>query len=185
MKPVVIAGYVRSPFTPARKGDLALVRPDDLAAEVVRGLIARTGVVPTDIEDLILGCAFPEGEQGFNLARLLVLMADLPISVAGTTVNRFCGSSMQSIHFAAGQIRLGPAATAGRCCRAAAKRISAKLKPIAFMRKPVIDFYASLRSVPKRSDEVQAICCSNRSIRSVARATAAASYAARCGLKKP
>jgi acetyl-CoA acyltransferase len=107
MKSVVIAGYARSPFTLARKGELARVRPDDLAAEVVRGLIVRTGVPHADIEDLILGCAFPEGEQGFNLARLLVLMAGLPISVAGTTVNRFCGSSMQSIHFAAGQIQLG------------------------------------------------------------------------------
>ena len=107
MKSVVIAGYARSPFTLAKKGELARVRPDDLAAEVVRGLISRTDVAPGDVEDLILGCAFPEGEQGFNLARLLVLMAGLPISVAGTTVNRFCGSSMQSIHFAAGQIQLG------------------------------------------------------------------------------
>jgi acetyl-CoA acyltransferase len=107
MKSVVIAGYARSPFTPAKKGELARVRPDDLAAQVVRALVARTGVDPADIEDLILGCAFPEGEQGFNLARLVVLLADLPISVAGATVNRFCGSSMQSVHFAAGQIQLG------------------------------------------------------------------------------
>ena len=107
MKSVVISGYVRSPFTPARRGDLARVRPDDLAAAVVKGLIERTGVNAADIEDLILGCAFPEGEQGFNLARVLVLLGDLPLSVAGTTVNRYCGSSMQSIHFAAGQIQLG------------------------------------------------------------------------------
>ena len=107
MKSVVIAGYVRSPFTLARKGGLAGVRPDDLAAAVVRGLIARSGVDPADIEDLILGCAFPEGEQGFNLARILVLLGDLPLSIAGTTVNRYCGSSMQSVHFAAGQIQLG------------------------------------------------------------------------------
>ena len=107
MKPVVIAGYARSPFTLARKGELARVRPDDLAAAVVRGLIARTGVDAAGIEDLILGCAFPEGEQGFNLGRIMVLLADLPISVAGTTVNRWCGSSMQALHFAAGQIQLG------------------------------------------------------------------------------
>ena len=107
MKSVVIAGYARSPFTQAKKGALARVRPDDLAAQVVRALVERTKVDPADIEDLILGCAFPEGEQGFNLARLLVLLADLPISVAGTTINRFCGSSMQSVHFAAGQIQLG------------------------------------------------------------------------------
>jgi acetyl-CoA acyltransferase len=107
MKSVVIAGYVRSPFTPAIKGGLARVRPDDLCAQVVRGLIERTGVKPEDIEDLIVGCAFPEGEQGLNVGRLIGLLSDLPISVAGMTVNRFCGSSMQSVHIAAGQIQLG------------------------------------------------------------------------------
>ncbi len=107
MKDIVIAGYARSPFHFATKGGLAKVRPDDLAAHAVKGLIERTGVNPDDIEDLILGCAFPEGEQGFNMARLVVLIADLPISVAGTTVNRFCGSSMQAIHMAAGAIQMG------------------------------------------------------------------------------
>ena len=106
MRNVVIAGYARSPFHFANKGLLAKVRPDDLAAQVVRGLLDRTGVNVDDIEDLILGCAFPEGEQGFNMARLVVLMAGLPINVAGTTVNRFCGSSMQSIHNAAGAIQM-------------------------------------------------------------------------------
>ena len=106
MRNVVIAGYARSPFHFANKGLLAKVRPDELAAQVVRGLVDRTGVNVDDIEDLILGCAFPEGEQGFNMARLVVLMAGLPINVAGTTVNRFCGSSMQSIHNAAGAIQM-------------------------------------------------------------------------------
>ncbi|MFZ2168700.1 MAG: thiolase family protein [Methylococcaceae bacterium] len=106
MKNVVIAGYCRSPFTPAYKGRLIAVRPDDLAAQVVKGLISKTGVNPHDIEDLILGCAFPEGEQGLNLARLIVHLAGLPVSVAGTTVNRFCGSSMQAIHIAAGAIQM-------------------------------------------------------------------------------
>ncbi|MCL7419618.1 MAG: thiolase family protein [Methylobacter sp.] len=106
MKNVVIAGYCRSPFTPAHKGRLIKVRPDDLAARVVKGLIEKTGVDPNDIEDLILGCAFPEGEQGLNVARLVVNLAGLPISVAGMTVNRFCGSSMQAIHIAAGAIQL-------------------------------------------------------------------------------
>lgn len=106
MKNVVIAGYARSPFHFAHKGDLAKVRPDDLAAQVVRGLIDRTGVKPEDIEDIIVGCAFPEGEQGFNVARLIGFLADLPLSVAGVTVNRFCGSSMQSVHMAAGAIQL-------------------------------------------------------------------------------
>ena len=106
MKDIVIAGYTRSPFHFATKGALTKVRPDDLAAHVVKGLIERTGVNPNDVEDLILGCAFPEGEQGFNMARLVGLMAGLPISVAGTTVNRFCGSSMQAIHMAAGAIQM-------------------------------------------------------------------------------
>jgi acetyl-CoA acyltransferase len=107
MTNAVIAGYARSPFHFASKGGLARVRPDDMAAQVVRALISRTGVNPEDIEDIILGCAFPEGEQGLNVARLIGLLADLPLSVAGVTVNRFCGSSMQSIHMAAGQIALG------------------------------------------------------------------------------
>ena len=106
MKNVVIAGYARSPFTLANKGALTRVRPDDLAAQVVAALINRTNVRPQDIEDLIVGCAFPEGEQGFNVGRLIGLLAGLPQSVAGMTVNRFCGSSMQSIHIAAGQIQL-------------------------------------------------------------------------------
>ena len=89
MKPVVIAGYARSPFTFAARGDLARVRPDDLAAQVVRGLINQTGVNPEDLEDLIVGCAFPEAEQGLNVARLIGFLADLPLSVAGVTVNRF------------------------------------------------------------------------------------------------
>jgi len=107
MKNVVIAGYARSPFTLAKKGELAKVRPDDLAAQIIRALVERTGVDAADIEDLILGCAFPEGEQGFNLARILGFLAELPLSVAGTTVNRFCGSSMQAIHMAAGAIQMG------------------------------------------------------------------------------
>ena len=107
MKNVVIAGYARSPFHFASKGALARVRPDDLAAAVIRGLIERTGVPVSDLEDLIVGCAFPEGEQGLNVARLIGFLADLPLDVAGATVNRFCGSSMQAIHIAAGAIQLG------------------------------------------------------------------------------
>jgi len=106
MKNVVIAGYCRSPFTPAQKGQLAKVRSDDLAVQVIKGLIDQTCVAPLDIEDLILGCAFPEGEQGMNLARLIVHLAELPITIAGVTLNRFCGSSMQAIHFAAGAIQM-------------------------------------------------------------------------------
>lgn len=104
MKQAVICGYVRSPFSFGGKGELTKVRPDDLATIVVKALIDRTKVNVEDVEDLILGCAFPEGEQGLNIARLVVLNAGLPVHIAGTTVNRFCGSSMQSIHQAAGAI---------------------------------------------------------------------------------
>jgi len=106
-KSVVICGFKRSPMHFANKGDLAKVRPDDMAAEVIKVLVAETGVNPDDIEDLLMGCAFPEAEQGFNIARLVANHAGLPISVAGATVNRFCGSSMTSIHIAAGAIQMG------------------------------------------------------------------------------
>lgn len=107
MHDVVIAGYARSPFQPAGKGDLAKVRPDELAAQVVRALVGRSGVDPEAIEDIIVGCAFPEGEQGLNIARLIGFLGHLPLKTAATTVNRFCGSSMQAVHMAAGAIALG------------------------------------------------------------------------------
>jgi len=106
-KKVVIAGYVRSPFTPAGKGELKDMRADDITAQTVQGLIKKTGVDPALIEDLKLGCAMPEGEQGLNLGRLVALRAGLPDEVAGVTINRFCGSSMQAIHDAAGAISMG------------------------------------------------------------------------------
>ena len=107
MTNAVICGFARSPFTPAKKGALAKIRPDDLGAAVIKGLLAQTGVKGEDIDDLICGCAFPEGEQGLNLGRMLVFMAGLPNSVAGQTVNRWCGSSMEAIHIAAGNIAAG------------------------------------------------------------------------------
>jgi len=107
MQNVVIAGYARSPFTLAGKGALAKVRPDELAGQVVKALVEQARINPADIEDLIMGCAFPEAEQGLNVARMVGFIAGLPNSVAGTTVNRFCGSSMQSIHMAAGAIQMG------------------------------------------------------------------------------
>ncbi len=105
-KSVVICGYKRSPFTLANKGALATVRPDDMAAAVITALIKETGVNPDDIEDLLMGCAFPEAEQGFNLAKIVGQLAGLPNSVAGATVNRFCGSSMTTVHMAAGAIQM-------------------------------------------------------------------------------
>ena len=107
MTNVVIAGYVRSPFTPANRGELARVRPDEIATQVVKALVAKTGVKAEDLEDVIMGCAFPEGEQGLNIGRMVGLNAGLPQSTAGATINRFCGSSMQAIHMAAGAIAMG------------------------------------------------------------------------------
>lgn len=106
-KSIVICGFKRSPMHFANKGALARVRPDDMAAIVVRALVASTGAKIEDIEDLVMGCAFPEAEQGFNIARLVAGHAGLPISVAGITMNRFCGSSMSAIHNAAGMISIG------------------------------------------------------------------------------
>ncbi|SEF28697.1 thiolase family protein [Variovorax sp. NFACC27] len=103
----VISAYARSPFHFAKKGALAEVRPDTLAAGVVRGLLQRTDLDPALLEDVILGCAYPEASQGNNLARIVGLLAGLPHEVGGMTVNRFCGSSMQAVHIAAAQIEAG------------------------------------------------------------------------------
>jgi acetyl-CoA acyltransferase len=105
--PVVICGYKRSPFHFANKGALAKVRPDNMAATVIKALIADTGAKAEDIEDILMGCAFPEAEQGFNLAKIVAQLAGLPNSVAGATVNRFCGSSMTTVQMAAGYIQMG------------------------------------------------------------------------------
>lgn len=107
MTKAVICGYARSPFTPATKGELAKTRPDDILAQVIRGLLGQVSLEQGDIEDLLVGCAFPEGEQGLNIARMAGLLAGLPLTVAGATVNRFCGSSMEAIHMAAGKIACG------------------------------------------------------------------------------
>ncbi|MCF8466457.1 MAG: thiolase family protein [Sneathiella sp.] len=107
MKNVVIAGYARSPFTLASKGEMIKIRPDEMAGQVIRGLLEKTGVSKEDIEDVIIGCAFPEAEQGLNVARIISFLAGLPQTAAAATVNRFCGSSMQAIHMAAGAIQMG------------------------------------------------------------------------------
>ena len=103
----LISAYARSPFHFAKKGALAQVRPEVLGAQVVKGLLSRLDLDPALIEDLILGCAYPEGPQGNNMGRIVGLLAGLPHSVSAMTVNRFCGSSMQSIHTAAAQIEAG------------------------------------------------------------------------------
>lgn len=107
MKNAVIVEYLRSPFARAYKGELKDVRPDDIIGAVVKEIAARSKVNLDDIEDLKMGCAFPEGEQGLNIGRQVGFIADLPLSVAGVTTNRFCGSSMQTIHDAVGAIAAG------------------------------------------------------------------------------
>jgi len=103
----VIAGFARTPFHFAKKGALVNVRPDDLAAVAIRALVARSGIDPAELEDVLMGCAYPEAEQGSNMARITLLLAGLPQSIGGATINRFCGSSMTAIHTAAGQIAFG------------------------------------------------------------------------------
>ena len=107
MTTAVIAAYARSPFCPSYKGQLIRFRPDDILATVIKNMLERLDVDPETIEDLIVGCAFPEAEQGLNLARNAVFLSGLSVKTAGTTVNRYCGSSMQAIHMAAGAISMG------------------------------------------------------------------------------
>ena len=111
----VIVGFKRSPFAIARKGNLANVRPEDILSQVINDLVKSTNINRDDIEDIIAGCAYPEGEQGFNIAKIVSFMTDMPEHVAGMTVNRWCGSSMQSIHIAAGAIAMN-AGNAFICC---------------------------------------------------------------------
>ena len=109
MTAAYVLAAVRTPGCRAKKGKLRDVRPDDLAAAAIRALVQRSGVDPAEIEDVILGCAFPEGEQGMNVARVAALRAGLPYQVPGQTVNRFCASGLQSIATAAERILAGAA----------------------------------------------------------------------------
>ena len=115
MSSAVIVGFKRSPFTIARKGNLANVRPEDILSQVINDLVKSTNINKDHIEDIIAGCAYPEGEQGFNIAKIVSFMTDMPEHVAGMTVNRWCGSSMQAIHIAAGAISMN-AGNAFICC---------------------------------------------------------------------
>jgi acetyl-CoA acyltransferase len=108
MKDIVIVEAVRSAVGRALKGSLANKRPDEMAGEVIRGLLARVPQLkPSEVDDLVLGCAMPEGEQGLNIARVVGLLGGLPIETGGQTINRFCSSGLQAIAIAAGQIALG------------------------------------------------------------------------------
>ncbi|MGB0488175.1 MAG: thiolase family protein [Candidatus Poseidoniaceae archaeon] len=103
----VICDYVRTPFHRAHKGELAQVRPEDMLNATVTEILDRTKVNVTDIEDLMLGCAYPEGVQGLNLGRIATYLPGLPNTIPGMTTNRLCGSSMQVAHSAAGAISIG------------------------------------------------------------------------------
>ena len=107
MNKAVIAGYSRSPFTMARKGALIDVKPVNMFAEVVKSLVSKSKINPADIEDIVVGCAFQVGEQCFNIGKLVTFLTDMEIKTSGMTVDRWCGSSMEAIHIAAGKIAMG------------------------------------------------------------------------------
>ncbi|WP_263360038.1 thiolase family protein [Acidicapsa ligni] len=108
MEEAVIVSAVRTPVGRAGKGAFATARPDDLAAAAIRGALARVHELNVnEIDDLILGCAMPEGEQGWNLARTVVLRSELPVSISGMTVNRLCASGLEAIAQAAMRVQTG------------------------------------------------------------------------------
>src|SRR6202047_4332064 len=110
MREALLVSAVRTPVGKAPKGTLRATRPDDLAALVIKEAIARVpGLDSKEIEDVILGCAMPEAEQGMNVARIASLRAGLPVESAAMTVNRFCASGIQAIALAAERIRGGGA----------------------------------------------------------------------------
>src|SRR4029079_2436982 len=108
MKDAVIVSAVRTPVGKAKRGGLATVRPDEMAAIVIQELIKRTpNLDASQIEDVVIGCAFPEGEQGLNMARMIALRAGLPYSVPAETINRYCASGVQFIGLLAYAIQSG------------------------------------------------------------------------------
>jgi acetyl-CoA acyltransferase len=112
MRDVVIVSAVRTPVGKAYKGTLRATRPDDLAAVAIKGALERVSQLdPNEIEDVILGCAMPEAEQGMNVARIASLRAGLPVGISAMTINRFCSSGLQAIAMAAERIMAGGAET--------------------------------------------------------------------------
>ena len=103
----VIAGYSRSPFTMAKKGALVDARPVNLLAEVIKNLVSKSNIKKEDIEDIVVGCAFQVGEQSFNIGKLTTFLTNMDLKTSGMTVDRWCGSSMEGIHIAAGKISMG------------------------------------------------------------------------------
>ena len=103
----VIAGYSRSPFTMARKGALIDTKPVNLLADVIKNLVSKSNIKKQDIEDVVVGCAFQVGEQCFNIGKLVTFLTNMEVKTSGMTVDRWCGSSMEAIHIAAGKIAMG------------------------------------------------------------------------------
>ena len=103
----VIAAYSRSPFTMARKGALIDTKPVNLLADVIKNLVSKSNVKKEDIEDIVVGCAFQVGEQCFNIGKLVTFLTNMEVKTSGMTVDRWCGSSMEAIHIAAGKIAMG------------------------------------------------------------------------------
>ena len=103
----VIAAYSRSPFTMAKKGALIDTKPVNLLADVIKNLVSKSNVKKEDIEDIVVGCAFQVGEQCFNIGKLVTFLTNMEVKTSGMTVDRWCGSSMEAIHIAAGKIAMG------------------------------------------------------------------------------
>ena len=112
MREAVIASAVRTPVGKAPKGTLRTTRPDELAAVAIGEALRRAGKIdPAEVDDVILGCAMPEAEQGMNVARIASLRAGVPVESSAVTINRFCSSGLQAIAFAAERIMCGSATT--------------------------------------------------------------------------
>jgi acetyl-CoA acyltransferase len=108
MREAVIVSYARTPVGRAKKGSLKDTRPEQFAAEALKELVKRTpGLKPEMVDDVMVGCAMPEGEQGMNIARIIALLAGFPVEVPATTLNRFCSSGSQTIAWAADTIKSG------------------------------------------------------------------------------
>lgn len=107
MKTAYILASYRTPGCRANKGKFRDMRPDDLAALAIKGLVERTGIEPRTVDDVYLGCSFPEAEQGMNVGRVAAMKAGMPVEIPGQTINRFCSSGLQSISMAAERVMLG------------------------------------------------------------------------------
>ena len=148
MREAVIVSAVRTPVGKAKKGTLKDMRPDDMAAAVIAEAVNRTpGLKPAEIDDVILGCAMPEAEQGMNVARIASLRAGLPPEVSAITINRFCSSGLQSIAFAAERILCGSAeivAAGGTESMSLVPMAGHKFSPNPYLTESYPDVYLSM-----------------------------------------